>query len=160
LYLRGGVSIGFHYEDDNIIFSDGLIKAYYLESKKSIYPRIILDEDLIKRLKRLWKSHKDVLSDFGIEKLILVDWEGTTFINPFSIVQSMGNMMADGIKDTDSEKTDNRFHDELKQNLENRIIEHQSSDDHILTKYLWLNELLMWNMKPESSKIKFEYLLK
>ena len=47
LYLRGGVSIGFHYEDDNIIFSDGLIKAYYLESKKSIYPRIILDEDLI-----------------------------------------------------------------------------------------------------------------
>lgn len=29
LYLKCGVSIGSHYEDDNIIFSDGLIKAYY-----------------------------------------------------------------------------------------------------------------------------------
>ena len=34
LYIRGGASEGYHYEDENIIFSDGLIKAYYLESKK------------------------------------------------------------------------------------------------------------------------------
>ena len=103
---------------------------------------------------------KDAISDFGIEKLILVDWEGTTFINPFNPTQSTGKLMANGIKETDLKETDNKFHNQIKQNLEKRISEHQSGDNYILTKYLWLYELLMWNMNPEASKIKFEYLLK
>lgn len=159
LYLRGGVSIGFHYEDDNIIFSEGLIKAYYLESKKSIYPRIILDKKLIKRLKKLWKYQKVVISDFGIEKLILVDNEGTTFINPFNPTKSMGKMMPNGIKDTNLQELDNKFRIDIKRNLENKIKEYES-DDHILSKYRWLKELLMWNIDHDTSKLKFEYLLK
>ena len=164
LYLRGGVSIGFHHEDENIIFSDGLIKAYYLESKKAIYPRIILDNELIKRLKRLWKYDKNILVDFGIEKLILVDWEGTAFINLFNLTQSMGTMISkenlEKISSFDDKTLDNIFHKQIMENLEKKITKHKSeADNHILTKYLWLKELLMWNMKSETSKIKFEYLL-
>lgn len=161
LYLRGGAAIGFHYQDENIIFSDGLIKAYYLESKKSVYPRIILDEEIVKRIKRLWKTQKSVILDFGIEKLLLTDWEGTPFINPFTPTQSMGNMMENKFKESKLSEIDNKFQIEIKQNLINKINEHKfNGDNHILTKYLWFKELLMWNMDPESSKIKFEYLLK
>ena len=161
LYLRGGVSIGFHYEDENIIFSDGLIKAYYLESKKSIYPRIILDSELVKRIKRLWNNQKNVILDFGIEKLILIDWEGTAFINPFSPTQSMGNIKPNDSLETNLQDTDKIFHMEIKRNLDKKIAEHKlDGNNHILSKYLWLNELLNWNINPESSTMKFEYLLK
>jgi hypothetical protein len=159
LYLRGGVSIGFHYEDDNIIFSDGLIKAYYLESKKSVYPRIILDKKLSKHLKKLWKHQKVVISDFGIEKSILVDDEGIIFMNPFNLTQSMGNIMSNGFKNNNLQEIDNNFHLDIKRNLEDKIAEYKSNN-HILSKYLWLRELLLWNMYPNTSKIKFEYLLK
>ena len=173
LYLRGGISPGFHYEDENIIFSDGLIKSYYLESKKAIYPRIIIDDELINRIKRLWKHDKTHLSNFGIQKKIIVDWEGTTFINPFNPTQSMGKMFSEGIvenlssnKDENTLKSnlegiDKNFHLQVMKNLNNKIAEYKwKGDNHILRKYLWLKELLNWNMEPKSSKIKFEYLLK
>ncbi len=158
LYLRGGVSIGFHYEDNNIIFSDGLIKAFYLESKKAIYPRIILDEKITKRLKRLWKYDKDVLSNLGTENLILVDQKGITFINPFKPIQSMGKIMTNKFEKAN---LDNKFHRHIKQNLENNIAKHETdTDKRILNKYLWLKEVLIWTIDPEDSKLKLEYLLK
>ena len=36
VYIRGGLSLGFHFENQNMIFSQGLINSYDLESKKSI----------------------------------------------------------------------------------------------------------------------------
>ncbi len=154
LYLRGGVAVGFHYDENDIIFSEGLIKAYNLESKKSIYPRIILDEELIKTLKRLWKYQKDVISDFGIEKLILVDWEGTSFINPFNLTQSMGKVMSEENLENPpvfgNNTLDMIFHNQIMENLENNINKYKFNDNQILTKYLWLKELLMWNIDPKT----------
>jgi len=34
-FLRGGISTGSYFADDNMIFSKGLVNAYQLESKKS-----------------------------------------------------------------------------------------------------------------------------
>jgi hypothetical protein len=169
LYLRGGVSPGFHHQNDNIIFSDGLIKAYKLESKKAIYPRIILDRQLIQRFKRLWTNNKEILLDFGIEKVLITDWDGTTFINPFNPIQTMGNNIPDDlIKDisvgeenfeSKTAELESIFHNNVMINLQNKIDQYEDNV-HVQEKYLWLKELLMWNMDPESSKIKFEYLLK
>jgi hypothetical protein len=50
IFVRGGLSRGRHYENENIIYSKGLIKAYHLE-KESIYPRIIIDPDLFDSVK-------------------------------------------------------------------------------------------------------------
>lgn len=44
--VRGAVAIGAHYENDTIIFSKALVKAYDLERKYSIYPRIIVERDV------------------------------------------------------------------------------------------------------------------
>ncbi len=47
ILLRGGISRGKLYVDDDIIFGKALSTAYELESKVSITPRIILNKDLL-----------------------------------------------------------------------------------------------------------------
>jgi len=41
--IRGGISIGNLFIQENKVFGAGLVKAYELEHYKAIYPRIILD---------------------------------------------------------------------------------------------------------------------
>lgn len=43
LLLRGGIAVGKLYHDGEIVYGPGLVKAYELESKLAIYPRIIMD---------------------------------------------------------------------------------------------------------------------
>lgn len=43
ILIRGGVSYGNIYFDDNNLFGPALVKAYELESSYSVYPRIIVD---------------------------------------------------------------------------------------------------------------------
>jgi len=170
IYLRGGLSLGFHHEEENIIFSDGLIKAYDLESK-AIYPRIVIDEEVVERIKRLWINNKEVLLDFGIEKKIITDGDGITFINPFSIMKSMGRMTLEPLRKefknrgkskkdfkAYTQKLDESYHKDIKRILKTNIAKYEM-DNHKLQKYLWLNELLQWNRNPRRSKIKFKYLL-
>jgi len=165
--LRGGMSFGFHREEEDIIFSEGLIKAYKLE-KKEVYPRIVIDEELVKRLKRLWKDDKKVLSDFSIDKKIIVDKDGTTFINPFNVMKSLGRMTLEVQRKKFESNRDYKkyvqelnqsYHREIQNILKNKIVEYQT-DDHILQKYKWLNKLLTWNRNPKRSKMKFKFLLK
>lgn len=42
-FVRGGISLGRVYLDEQMVFGDAFIKAYEAESKKAIYPRIVLD---------------------------------------------------------------------------------------------------------------------
>lgn len=186
LYLRGGLSVGFHYEDDNMIFSKGLIKAYELESKKAVYPRIIIDDELIKRLEEFWGNHKDILYPLGVDKLLVSDWDGSIFINPFNLSQESEetplemensvfqkallelereNLSFNGeIDDLRSRFLEIDYDAQIRvsKNLEYKIEKLSSDkiDDNILRKYIWLNELFKWNLDPESSRIRFEYLLK
>ena len=41
--MRGGVTIGNLVHEDEVVFGPGLNRAYYLESKIAMYPRIVLD---------------------------------------------------------------------------------------------------------------------
>lgn len=43
---RGGVSKGRFYIDDIFLWGQGLVNAYLIESKKAIYPRIVIDKDV------------------------------------------------------------------------------------------------------------------
>lgn len=104
ILLRGGVSVGFHYQNDDMIFSDALIKAHYLESKEAIYPRTILDKEIASRLKRLWIDKKEILLDFGIEKVTIIDEKGIAFINPFNYLQSMGIAMGKDMRNSHTKK--------------------------------------------------------
>lgn len=52
-FVRGGWSAGNLYMDSKIVYGDALIDSYILESKKAIYPRIILGENLKEMVERM-----------------------------------------------------------------------------------------------------------
>lgn len=174
IVLRGGVSIGYHYEDENIIFSEGLINAYQLELE-AVYPRIVIDEELVKIFKKQWEEQRDALSRFGIEKILVSDWEGSVFINPFKKAQSNEKLILKGNIEKplyfddgndvigNLSEIDKKAIMKIVKMLETEIKKIESDENgnrNVLKKYMWLKELALWNINPESAKIKFEYILK
>lgn len=45
ILIRGGVDVGYIYQDEFLVFGDGLISAYTLESTTAIYPRIVIGKN-------------------------------------------------------------------------------------------------------------------
>jgi hypothetical protein len=50
--LRGGMCIGNIYVDSNFVFGPGLVKAYELEANYAVFPRIIIDRDLLHKFEK------------------------------------------------------------------------------------------------------------
>lgn len=46
IFLRGGISRKFCYVEDEFAVGEGLIEAYMLESKKALFPRVVLAADI------------------------------------------------------------------------------------------------------------------
>jgi hypothetical protein len=49
IFVRGALATGYHFENERMIFSEGLINAYELH-KGDYYPRILIDALLIKKI--------------------------------------------------------------------------------------------------------------
>jgi hypothetical protein len=49
LFVRGGIASGQHFENERMIFSEGLIKAYDLE-RRAVYPRILVTPEIQKAI--------------------------------------------------------------------------------------------------------------
>jgi hypothetical protein len=47
ILCRGGISYGKHFQEHTFLFSEGLIRAYRIESEQAKYPRIVIDKDVI-----------------------------------------------------------------------------------------------------------------
>ena len=60
MLVRGAVTIGNHFENNSIIFSEALIEAYQIESKQAIFPRITIS-----------KKIKDFIFENGTEEDII-----------------------------------------------------------------------------------------
>lgn len=90
-YLRGHVTMGSHYSDDNMIFSGALVEAYQNEGK-SIYPIITVNDKLIKKIEKKHEFDNTLLS---FDKLLIRHHYPSSlniFINPYYSVESIGNM--------------------------------------------------------------------
>lgn len=96
ILLRGGISIGKHINDNlnfkniEVIISESHINAYNLESKKSIYPRILIDNSIIDDIiqSHLRNSEKDRDNSKNIyfyQSIVLEKIENNNiyFLNPF-----------------------------------------------------------------------------
>lgn len=53
IFLRGGVSIGQFYFEDDILLSSGLIRAYKLETERACYPVILITPKVVSELRKL-----------------------------------------------------------------------------------------------------------
>jgi hypothetical protein len=72
--VRGGITIGELYIDKYLVWGSGLVRAYNLESKIAIFPRIVVDHN--------------VLKTFGNDSILLSqDIDGQTFISFLEVVE-------------------------------------------------------------------------
>ena len=83
---RGGITQGWHYVDDKIIFSKALVEAYLLESKKATHPLILIHQDLINNL-----IEKGFKGERYYDYMFVHDTSGKSFLHPFnySIVDAL-----------------------------------------------------------------------
>lgn len=73
LLIRGGVAFSQHFKSSNVTYSHALALAYELESQKAIYPRIIIDPNIILML--------DQLEIDRSYKLLIAERNGAHFVN-------------------------------------------------------------------------------
>lgn len=84
MILRGAITIGDLYHDDDMVFGPALVEAYHLESKIAKYPRIIvantLKEDFFEWKKelgadpnKLWDHENEERYTYGNEGLLTKD---------------------------------------------------------------------------------------
>jgi hypothetical protein len=72
--LRGGVSKGRLVHKSNLLYGEGMLRAYALESKVAVYPRIVVDESLVAQINQ------------NYQKIFLrKDTDGMWFLDPFSV---------------------------------------------------------------------------
>lgn len=77
LFVRGGISTGDFYINEDIVFGPALLEAHNVESKLACYPRIIMDDKTINLLKNHIKYY-DVAPQTA---KVLIDNDGRWFLN-------------------------------------------------------------------------------
>jgi hypothetical protein len=175
-YLRGGLTVGGYYSDNNIIFSNALVEAYKLESKYAIYPRVILSEAILDKIREI--DTPDVWTT-----LLVSDWESVWFINPFKTIEHSQKVLINSFSDVLNSFDDDDFLKPLKPLIEpmNSFMEEtfnnaesamekefqkilldvqsqlisKSNPKEVSSKYLWLLEFMNWQSGNESS-LKFQ----
>lgn len=73
LFLRGGIKKGYIAINDNYVFGQGLIDAVEMEEKNAKYPRIIIDEDIVKKLFAIIYTKEEIEKVTTIENTLKND---------------------------------------------------------------------------------------
>ncbi|WP_454875679.1 hypothetical protein [Pseudomonas farris] len=74
ILTRGGISCGKTVHEDDILYGEGMINAYKLESRAAIYPRILVDCSVL-----------ELLNDGYRSIFLRKDTDGLWHLDPFSI---------------------------------------------------------------------------
>lgn len=188
ILVRGGISIGGHFENSNTIFSDGLVKAYNIEAHRAIYPRIVIDGEILSLLNDTFKKMPNKYSEFYdyYGHIFIMDWDDEVFITPFDLTskfelienrygkEKIKEFIFEGLKNSKTKfDLPNDFMEDfilnynetldLKAKLEKvdeYIINNKNGKAEILLKFKWLKQFIIWNLTPQESAIKFEYFYK
>jgi len=77
IFIRGGVSYGKHFRNNNVTYSHALAAAYELESMKAIYPRIMIDKNIID----MYSGNSRSLLPDNIKGNIVAKYNNSYFLN-------------------------------------------------------------------------------
>lgn len=139
ILCRGAIVRGKLLHNSKFLFGPGLINAYLLESKASLYPRVILDKDIIDLgAKAHARHHRPVHEKESIMRLIKKDSDEMYYIDYITRGQSELN-------DPDLDYPEYLYR--LQQIVTTGL---NLKDPSIVIKYKWLREKL----KPHLKKIK------
>lgn len=86
--LRGGITIGQLFIDDIMVWGDALVKAYYLEDKVAIYPRIVIDNSIVQELK----------SEKVLKEYLRKDTDNLYFLNFLNDCHFCGELLKEGFE--------------------------------------------------------------
>lgn len=86
--LRGGITIGDLFVDDVMVWGKALLRAYELEDRIAIYPRVIIDDTVIQNI-----SEADKACGF-----IRYDNDGFVFLNYLHDCHFVGEMLMNGFE--------------------------------------------------------------
>lgn len=154
---RGGVTYGnvYYEKERSLFFGSAINKAYLLESKKAIYPRILVDKMLVKHINKL---EHDLLNDalnnncpkIFIDNYKLVngeilkkDTDNLYYLNYFNKLQQGHNFTEKNELIASVKNIINTSINDIKRKLE--VTTNQKSIDElnkILQKYTWLETFL------------------
>lgn len=86
IVLRAGMTIGeAHIDQGGPLFGDAIARAVELESRHAIYPRILIDHQLIAQYEqdeRLWKDReRDAYEDRMLRSFIALDKDGSFYLD-------------------------------------------------------------------------------
>ncbi|OME73992.1 hypothetical protein BK120_32460 [Paenibacillus sp. FSL A5-0031] len=137
ILLRGGITTGELYHDENVVFGPALVKAYKIESKFSIYPRIVVDDT----------NYYSELNG----SLYKRDFDGLVYIDPINNLDCVG-------------KAFNESPFEILSSIHDQIVNKELTNDlGIDSKLLWLKNYSNSCFKKEGNKIitlnKPQYLI-
>lgn len=91
-YLRGHVTLGSYYSDENMLFSGGLVEAYINESS-TVYPIISINKSIISKLTKRTKYDESLPSfDKLVVKHEIGGIKNNLFINPFYTIEIYKNI--------------------------------------------------------------------
>lgn len=82
ILVRGAATIGLFYSNDRFVYGPALIEAYSLETNESVYPRILISENLLEYLET--NRNKDMTFDELYQGLLLKDEDGRYCIDGLS----------------------------------------------------------------------------
>jgi len=106
--FRGALTYGNIIHNNRYLFGPGFIDAYEMESKRAIYPRVIIDH-------RLLEENGDYLESEMLKKILIKDDDNEYYLDMFSglqyrystqgsidiIIDLLSKIIDDGIKDSD-----------------------------------------------------------
>ena len=82
ILVRGAATIGLFYSNDRFVYGPALIEAYKLETEASIYPRILISDNLLEYLEA--QRNGDMAFDDLYQGLLLKDDDGLYCIDGLS----------------------------------------------------------------------------
>jgi hypothetical protein len=119
--FRGAITFGEIYHENNSMFGPGFIRAFDLEQKLAIYPRVVIDNNV-------FESSNVNFESSCLEGIIKIDSDGVKYIDPFmGIVRKYG---------------DSDIREIIISKIEQILLRINTVDDFIKPKYVWLQNKL------------------
>lgn len=98
ILCRGGVALGKLIHSETVIFGPAMVDAYEAETRAAMYPRVILDESILKRAAQYHASHHTPeLEEEYLRKAVSKDSDGQYFVDYF---EKLTSEFDDGLYDT------------------------------------------------------------
>ena len=86
--LRGGITIGQFFIDDVMVWGSALVKAYYLEDKVAVYPRIVIDNSIV----------QEIESEEALKEFLRKDFDNLYFLNFLNYSHFRGRYLKEGFE--------------------------------------------------------------